>query len=509
MTCFSFSEMASPAATKKSAVFNTKTDINSLHDSIENYKKKLAETINKKLPIILSVENGFETAAEITVLHQEIEKQEKVYQQLVAQGERYKSLLETMERITEQYVRACEELRTSTTLAKQSKLNSVKSTDFMKNLQSDCDTWEKNKNHSMAALKGSNSVQDPRSATPLWDEESTGTRTRTEAGPGPRTGTGTKVARREHSGLLGNSAADECGDDALGYRECNIRIRGRDSLVFALNSVMTQGGVEGDMGSGMGMGVGQGQSGVERGMSRLGLSGGDERQGRVSEMGRGRESTERERERDRGRGREGEKGGETDRSFTRSVDRSTGRSRERNRGRERNKEQSSDGFYEYFIKDSDTVRDQDRTNDTNRTYVTNITNVLTGTNIIPDETFLGEKIFLSDAVENVCTYAHKAQDNRKKLSVGIGRTSEVISGLRDVLNSVEKSSANLMLKQSKNKENSPFKKRSNNGRNKPNLEPGNMDNLIAVMKEVSEIKEFHRVELTSLFMKIDSKKTVR
>jgi hypothetical protein len=444
----------------------------------------------------LAIENGFETAAEITVLQQEIIKQEKVHQQLVEQGQRYQSLLETMERFTEKYVRACEDLRTSTKLAKQSKLNSAKSTEFIRNLQIDCEMWEKNKNLSMAVLQGSNPIQDPGSAIPLWGEESSGARA--ESGPGTGTRTGTGVVGKESTGPSGNAHDDESVVDTLGYRECSIRIRGRDSLVFALNAVMTQDGVEHIE---QGVEAERGQTGIARGMSRLGLSGGDELRGRVTETGQGRELKERQRETEEGR--------DADMSFSRSVDRSTGRSRERNRERNTNRDsrrdQSSDGFYDYFIKDSDTVRDHDRTDITNRTTVTNITNVLTGTNIIPDETFLGEKIFLSDAVDNVCTHARTAEEKRKKMSLEIGQTGAVISRLRDVFKRIENSSENLMLKTSKNTGNSPFTKRSNSGRNKPNLESGNIDSLIAAMKEVSEIKETHRIELTSLFKRIDQK----
>ena len=136
------SDIGSVATTKSRA---GNKDIKSLSQDIEKYESKLKFLLSQKLPLIDAITEGYEIKEKSESLSKYVLGQENVYEQLVKQGERYLSLINASNRLITHYKGLFDEIKSSIHVAKQSKLNSDTSREFLINIQRDTNDWENNK----------------------------------------------------------------------------------------------------------------------------------------------------------------------------------------------------------------------------------------------------------------------------------------------------------------------------------------------------------------------------
>ena len=131
-----------------------------LEGDIKKYKQKLKDLLAKKLSLINNNTELIEINSRSLSLENNILCQEKVYQQLLDQGNRYENLINVTEQSINYYRTLRDTVETSIITVKKSKNYSIASRISIQKVHTECVEWEKNKENRENSATSSDSTSD-------------------------------------------------------------------------------------------------------------------------------------------------------------------------------------------------------------------------------------------------------------------------------------------------------------------------------------------------------------
>ena len=131
-----------------------------LEGDIKKYKQKLKDLLAKKLSLVNNNTELIEINSRSLSLENNILCQEKVYEQLLDQGNRYENLINVTEQSINYYRTLRDTVETAIITVKKSKNYSIASRISIQKVHTECVEWEKNKENRENSATSSDCTSD-------------------------------------------------------------------------------------------------------------------------------------------------------------------------------------------------------------------------------------------------------------------------------------------------------------------------------------------------------------